>query len=68
MTPRNKDASPQGHDGGRKGGEGGAAHGECGCTSLGVQMQLTESTGVDVNNKFSWCSDFNHQVCRGDGS
>ena len=39
-----------------------AAHGEC-------LVQLTESAGVvDVDDKFSWCCDFNRRVYKGDGS
>jgi len=31
-------------------------------------VQLTESAGVDVDDEFSWCCDFNRGVCSGDGS
>jgi len=41
MTPRNKDARAQGHEEGSKARGGG--------------VQLTESAGVDVDDKFSWC-------------
>jgi len=32
---------------------GGAAHRECGCSSLRVRVQLTESAGMDVDDEFS---------------
>jgi len=60
-TPRNKDARAQGHDKGSKTEVGG-------CSSLRVRVQLTEGAGLDVDDEFSWCWNFNRRVCKGDGS
>jgi len=61
MTARNKYARVHGHDKESKAGGGG-------CSSQRVQVRLTESAGVDVDDKFSWCCDFNRRRCSGDGS